>query len=373
MRFCDIVGQDELVQKFIHLIQTGHLPHAIMLLGPEGSGGLPLALAATQYLMCTDRSDTDSCGECSSCTKMNRLQHPDVHFSFPTCKQDTKSPVSNDFILDFRDFVAQQPYGLDTDWLKFIKSEKQGNITAAECREIIQKLQLRSFESEYKVMIMWCPEYLGNEGNILLKLIEEPTAKTILMFVANNIDEVLQTIQSRTQLFPLRRISDNAIQQALIRQGTPAEKALQIARMAVGNYQEAMSILHQAGEDWLGLLRDWLNAIYANKGLELVSWSHQMADLPKDSQKKFLEYVLQLFEHLVRFRANGPERLALLESEVKIIEVLLAKGFHSSKLDASNELLNDSLYQIERNANGKILFHSLSLRLQEIMLAKELA
>lgn len=371
MQFKDIVGQDELIQKLIQLIKAGHLPHAIMLLGPEGSGGLPLAIAATQYLMCTDRNETDSCGECSSCTKMSRLQHPDVHFSFPTCKLDVKSPVSNDFILDFREFVSKQPYGLDTDWLKFIESEKQGNITAAECREIIQKLQLRSFESEYKVMIMWCPEYLGNEGNILLKLIEEPTAKTILLFVANNMDEVLQTIQSRTQLFPLRRISDTDIQQALVKQGTPADKALQIARMAVGNYQEALSILHQAGDDWLGLLRDWLNAIYANKGLELVTWSHQMAELPKDSQKKFLEYVLQLFEHLIRYRAGGSGGLALLDSEQKIIEVLLAKGFHSGKLEESQELLNDSLYQIERNANGKILFHSLSLRLQEIMVAKQ--
>ncbi len=371
MQFKDIVGQEDLIQKMIHLVRQGHLPHAILLQGLEGSGGLPLAIATTQYIMCTERSEVDSCGECAACTKVSKLQHPDIHFSFPTFKYDSsKIPVSNYFMPDFRNFVLNTPYGNDTDWLKFIDADKQGNITAAECREIILKLQLRSFESEYKVMIMWYPEYLGNEGNILLKLIEEPTPKTILFFVAVNAEQVLATIQSRTQLFPLKRISELDIQQALVKRGIESSKSLQLARMAEGNFQTALQLLHETENDLIGLLRNWLNAIYANKGLELVQWSHEMAEYSKDEQKKFLMYVLQLLEHLIRYKETGNQHVSLLESEQKIIDILISKGLNAFMLEKIHGFLNNTLYQIERNANSKILFHSLSLRLQEVVVPK---
>ncbi len=368
MQFKDIVGQEDLIKKIIHLVGQGHLPHAILLQGAEGSGGLPLAIATTQYIMCTERNETDSCGECAACTKVSKLQHPDIHFSFPTFKNDSsKIPISNHFIPEFRNFVLNTPYGNDTDWLKFIDADKQGNITATECREIILKLQLRSFESEYKVMIMWYPEYLGNEGNILLKLIEEPTPKTILFFVAVNAEHVLATIKSRTQLFPLKRITELEIQQALVKRGVESSRAIQIARMAEGNFQVALKMLHEVENDLIALLRDWLNAIYANKGLELVQWAHAMADHTKDEQKKFLTYVLQILEHLIRYKETGKQHVILLESEQKIIDILISKGLNAFMLEKIDKIINDSLYQIERNANSKILFHSLSLRLQEVV------
>lgn len=368
MQFCEVVGQQSLKKHLIDLINRNHMPHACMLLGKEGSGGLPLALATAQYIMCKNRSEFDSCGDCAACIKNKKLQHPDVHYSFPTFKKDNnKTPVSNDFIVYFREQVLKQPYLDDTYWLKALHTEKQGNITANECREIIQKLQLRSFESKYKVLIMWYPEYLGNEGNVLLKLIEEPTANTILLFVAHNLEKVLLTIQSRTQLFMLERLQETEIQKALIEQQVNPEEALQIARLADGNYFQAQQLLITHDDDLILLLRTWLNCLYANKGIELVNWITEISEKSKDAQKKFLQYYMQLLEEAIRAQHIGTQHLTLLETEQKIIEILLAKGVNYTLVNTICSMIDESIYQIERNANTKILFHSLSLRIQQLI------
>ncbi len=368
MQFCEVVGQQSLKKHLIDLINRNHMPHACMLLGKEGSGGLPLALATAQYIMCKNRSEFDSCGDCAACIKNKKLQHPDVHYSFPTFKKDNnKTPVSNDFIVDFREQILKQPYLDDTYWLKALDTEKQGNITANECREIIQKLQLRSFESKYKVLIMWYPEYLGNEGNVLLKLIEEPTTNTILLFVAHNLEKVLLTIQSRTQLFMLERLQETEIQKALIEQQVNPEEALQIARLADGNYFQAQQLLITHDDDLILLLRTWLNCLYANKGIELVNWITEISEKSKDAQKKFLQYYMQLLEEAIRAQHIGIQHLTLLETEQKIIEILLAKGVNYTLVNTIRSMIDESIYQIERNANTKILFHSLSLRIQQLI------
>ena len=375
MLFSEVIGQKELIGKIVTLVNQHHLPHAMMIAGNEGNGAMSVALATAQFILCTDKKENDACGVCAACTKMNKLQHPDVHFSFPTFKKDAnKIPVSNDFIREFRTFILENPYGIDTQWLQHIGTEKQGNITATECREIIQKLQLRSFESEYKIMIMWYPEYLDKEGNILLKLIEEPTEKTLLFFVTGNVNAILPTIQSRTQLFPLKRLSDVEIKEALVKKGINDQSATQYARIAEGNFQYALTLLSTSENDLVNNLRDWLNAIYANKGIELLNWVNNIAAKPKEQQKKFLEYVIQLLEHLIRFKHLGADKIALLESEIKMIQVLIDKGMDGFQINAITNILNDSIYEIERNANGKIIFHSLSLRIQKIVLrAKEVA
>jgi len=373
MRFKDIIGQHELISKIITLVNNDHLPHALMIAGNEGSGGLPLALATAQYIMCSNRSLTDSCGECSPCTKNTNMQHPDVHFSFPCFKKDpSRPPVSNDFIREFREFVLEHPYGNDVELLKHLGTDKQGNISALECREIIMKLQLRSFESEYKILIMWYPEYLEKEGNILLKLIEEPTAKTLLFFVTTNVEGILPTIQSRTQLFPLTRLKDVEIKDELVKRGVAESAAIQFARIAEGNFNYALKLSTLVEDDLVNSLRNWLNCIYAHKGIELVDWVMSMAEKNKETQKKFLEYVIQLLEHLIRFKNVGADNLVLLSSEQKMIEVLISKGLTDFAIYEMNEILNESIYEIERNANTKILFHSLSLRIQKIVLRKNL-
>ncbi len=368
MFFSQVIGQKELKEKIIYLINEGRLPHAINLLGTEGSGNLAFALAIAQYINCKQKNVDDSCGICSACVKMKKLQHPDVHFSFPTVSLGKGPPTSKDFIAQFRDFVTQTPYGSDTDWLDFLGKEKQGNITALECREIIHKLLLRSFESEYKILIMWYPEYLGKEGNILLKLIEEPTAKTILIFVTESVDNLLLTIQSRTQLFVLKRLSDIEIMEGLVALGTEEVKALQCARIAEGNYNEALKLSQNAEDELLLITKNWLNYLYSNNGLQMVQWVMEMADSTKEEQKKFLGYFIQLLEHALRLKHNGTQQLALLQGELKLVQTLLQKGIDEKVIPKITSLLNDAIYHLERNANSKILFHHVSLQTQGFLL-----
>ncbi|MBL7765115.1 MAG: hypothetical protein JNJ58_03405 [Chitinophagaceae bacterium] len=376
MRFSDITGNPELKKQIVNQALNHHLPHAIMLLGKPGGGALPMALATAQFIFCENKQGHDSCGQCSACLKVSNLQHPDLHFSFPVYKTDPNStapPISDDFFRLFKEYVLAHPYGNDQEWLESVGSEKKGNITAAECRQIIRKLQLRTFESEYKILILWYPEYLGEEGNILLKLIEEPTDKTILIMVAENLDHVLQTIQSRTQLYPLRSIEDKEILDTLLQKGIGETQATQVSRLAEGNMHYAYALLEEEDHNLIDTLRDWLNFMYSNKGVELNDWSLEIADKTKNIQKNFIEYVINLLEHLLRSRQIGPDKLNLLDSEVRIIENLKLRNLSDFRIHEITQLLNESIHQINRNANSKILFHSLSLRIQQILLQKKQA
>lgn len=370
MLFQDVLGQAGLKNKIIHLIHEKHLPHAILLTAKEGSGGLPLALAMAQYIQCEQPQETDSCGQCSACIKVQKLQHPDVHFSFPTIKKGNSDnpPVSSDWMAEFRSFVLAQPYGDEQDWLQTLAAEKQANITAAECRDIIRKLTLRSFESEFKVLIQWYPERLGNEGNILLKLIEEPTPNTILIFVCAQPERVLATIQSRTQLFALEPLTVHEIKDKLIATGTEPDSALQIARLADGNYNKALQLSLDQGSELINWFRMWLNALYTNKGLDLVEWVNTLADETKENQKKFLHYTLSMFEYYLRYKVLGRDSVALLESEYRVMENLTSRELGSFAVENMSQQLNKAIQELERNANSKILFHSLSLRVQQILL-----
>src|SRR5215813_8688817 len=204
MLFKDIIGQQGLKAHLTGLVQQNRISHALLFLGKEGTGALPLALAFSQYLVCqkvnsqltTRSSPSEPCGECPSCQKASQLVHPDIHFTYPVIpRKPGDKPVSTDYISEWREFIKQYPYGNAYDWLQFIGAEnKQGNITAHECNDIIHKLSLKSFESGYKVLIMWMPEYLGNEGNKLLKLIEEPPPATLFLLVAENDTLILPTI-----------------------------------------------------------------------------------------------------------------------------------------------------------------------------------
>src|SRR6201986_1688260 len=235
MQFKDIIGQQEVSKHLAEMVHNNRLSHALLFLGPEGSGALPMALAYAQYVVCEKKGgpeQMDACGVCPSCVKAAQLIHPDIHFSYPVVpKKPGDKPVSTDYGSEWREFIKQYPYGNAYDWLQFIGAEnKQGNITAQECNDIIHKLSLKSFESGYKVLIMWMPEYLGNEGNKLLKLIEEPPVNTLFLLVAENESLILPTILSRTQLvkMPLPETAD--IEKALIqRSGLGAEQARQIA------------------------------------------------------------------------------------------------------------------------------------------------
>ena len=406
MQFRSIVGQESVKGQLVQLVQHNRLSHALLFLGKEGSGSLLLALAFAQYIVCEKVNPqpathnlqpknhklpegfheliiNDSCGECPACKKANELIHPDIHFSYPVVtKKSGEKPSSTDYIREWRDFIKQNPYGNAYDWLQSIDAEnKQGNITANECNDIIRKLNLKSFESKYKVLIMWLPEFLGKEGNKLLKLIEEPPPNTLFLFVAENEGLVLPTILSRTQLIKIPRLGKAELEAALeINAGVQPEKARQVAAVAEGNYREALLLLQHAEDDWQSLLREWLNAILRSGPLAQVKWIEETARKGREKQKQFIKYFIHLLEMAIRVRLIVPDEKGYNaesgagtrnKDEYDFAE-RLNKLCSIGQQEAIINELNKATYYIERNANAKMLFHALSIRLLHIINNKTL-
>ena len=373
MSFSKVIGQGQVKQHLVELVQGNRLSHALLLLGPEGSGALPMALAFAQYVVC-ERKGEDACGVCGSCVKAKQLVHPDIHYSYPVIpKKAGDKPVSGDYGSEWREFVSKYPYGNAYDWLQFIGAEnKQGNITAQECNDIIHKLSLKSFESGYKILVMWMPEYLGNEGNKLLKLIEEPPADTLFLLVAENESMILQTILSRTQLVKLPLPETADIEQALKeRAGLEAGAARQIAILSEGNYHEALQLTRHADDDWQGVLREWLNAILKTGPIAQVKWIEEISKSGRERQKQFLRYFNHLLEQAVRLRYMGDRELPVPEAE-KDFALRLNKIADIGQQKAIIEELDKAAYYIERNAHAKMLFHALTIKLYHILAEKRI-
>ena len=389
MQFSEVIGQKHIKEQLVNLVQQNRLSHALLFLGNEGSGALPLAMAFAQYIVCEKGSKkqdagpslfgepepeiaanepkTDSCGTCPACIKSQKLIHPDIHFSYPVVpKKAGEKPVSADYITEWREFVAHYPYGNVYDWLQFINAEnKQGNITATECNDIIKTLSLKSFESEYKILIMWMPEFLGKEGNKLLKLIEEPPPNTLFIFVAENEDAILPTILSRTQLVKISPLSAIDIEATLeLKAGAKPEIARQIAVISEGNYREALQLLQHSENDWLQFIREWLNiTVKQNFPLQL-KWIDEIAKLGREKQKQFLKYFIHLLENALRTSIlNTPQGMG---AEAEFAD-RLNKICSVHQIEAIIDELNKASYYIERNANAKILFHALTVKLFHII------
>jgi DNA polymerase-3 subunit delta' len=381
MLFSQVIGQQEIKAKLRSLVEHNRLSHALLLNAPEGAGGLPLALAFSQFMVCERVSEENSkngfpnenCNVCPSCIKAAKLIHPDIHYVYPVVsRKPGDKPVSTDFISEWREFVARYPYGTIFDWLQFLQAEnKQGNISAHECNEINRKLSLKSFESGYKILIMWMPEYLGNEGNKLLKLIEEPPPDTLFILVTENEAQILPTILSRVQIIRLPRPSVPEIQEALVtRAGVAPGQARQLAAVSEQNYTEALRQLQHGQDDWQALLREWLNAVLKTGPLAQVKWVEEISKAGREKQKQFLQYFSHLLEQAIRLRMSEGALTDLPESE-KDFAIRLNKIADISSQQAIVEELNKSIYYIERNAHAKMLFHALTIRLYHILANRE--
>ena len=375
MLFSDVINQEVAKDFLIGSVARNRLSHALLFLAPEGAGGLPLALAFSQYLVCTNKQEGDSCGQCGPCKRAAQLIHPDIHFSYPVIpRKSGDKPKATDYVAEWREFVSQYPYGNAFDWLQFIGAEnRQGNIPAAECQDILRKLNLKSYESEYKILILWYPEFLGKEGNILLKLIEEPPPKTLFILIAENAERILETILSRTQPVRLNSLSLSAIKEALVsRAGAGESDAFRLAALAEGSYREALLLMQQStGDDLLEVLREWLNAALRVKPRELQEWIEEMAKTGRERQKQFLRYFLHLMEHSLRMQYLAAESLPFPEKE-RQFAISLQKAGDSHQMALLMEALDDACFHIERNANAKILFHALSIRMRYIFSDKRL-
>jgi DNA polymerase-3 subunit delta' len=372
MQYDQVIGQAPLQRQLTELVRQNRLSHALLLLSKEGSGALPMAMAFAQYLVCETVASTAGevpCGTCPGCKKATQLIHPDIHFSYPTVtKKAGEKPIATDFIVEWRSFIQLNPYGNLFDWIEMIKSKEnsQGKITSEECNDIIRKLSLKSFESPWKILILWLPELMGNEGNKLLKLIEEPPADTLLMLVSENETQLLPTIVSRCQLIKVPALETAAIEKALIeRNNTPPALAAQVAPLCEGNYREALQLAQHAEEDWQLLVRDWLNAILRTGPVAQTKWVEEISRLGREKQKQFVRYFIHLLEQALHLRIRGTDHL--ISDKERDFAERLNKIAGIEQQEAMVKELDQAHYQIERNANAKILFHALTIRLYHII------
>lgn len=390
MQFKDVIGLQGVKQHLTEMVQQNRLSHALLFLGKEGSGALPLALAFAQYVVSRPAAapavadlfggftaleiapsfiHPDEIASQPAFQRAEQLIHPDLHFSYPVIsKKSGDKPVSTDYINEWREFIKQYPYGNVYDWLQFIGAEnKQGNITADECNDIMRKLSLKSFESEYKVIVLWMPEYLGKEGNKLLKLIEEPPPNTLFILVAENDEQILPTILSRCQLIKIPILEMKEVEQALCTRANANEDlAMQIAGICEGNYREALQLLQHTEEDWQSLLREWLNATLKGGPLAQIKFTEEISKLGREKQKQFLRYFNHLLEQSIRIKVLGAENIMLAGNE-KDFAQRLNKIASVSQQQAIIEELDKASYYIERNANGKMLFQAVTIKLYHII------
>lgn len=384
MNWNNVIGQESVKAHLKDMVQHNRLSHALIFLGKEGSGALPLAIEFAKYVVCQPKIapvvedlfggmsalPTNSEDEMNAAKqRAEQLIHPDLHFSFPVIpKKSGDKPTSADYIADFREFIKIAPYANVYDWLQSINAEnKQGNITADECNDIIRKLSLKPYEAEYKVLVLWMPEYLGKEGNKLLKLIEEPPANTLFVLVAENEELVLPTILSRCQLVKVPQLQTSDIEKALIeRANVPTETARQIAGISEGNYREALHLLQHSEEDWQSLAKDWLKYIIRRMLPEQIKWVDEISKIGREKQKQFLRYFNHLLQQSIRIKVLGVENVMLPENE-KDFAQRLNKIASVSQQEAMVEELDKASYYIERNANGKMLFQALSIKLFHII------
>lgn len=370
MQFRNVVGEQAAKQGLLGMWQNNHFPHAVIITGNEGTGGLPMALALAQYIFCEDKQSGDSCGKCPGCSKASRLEHADLHISFPSIspKPGTKA-MSRYYLSDFREFISQTPYGTTFDWLQFINAEnKQGNITAEECREIIDTLNLKSYEGGSKVHIIWRPEYLGKEGNILLKLIEEPPADTYLILVAENTEDILPTILSRTQNIRLAPVNADDIARALQERGLADDKkAAQVAHIANGSFTEALKLIQHTGNDLFPDVKNLFNALFTNNGQGITKFSEDWSKAGREQQKNFLHYIIQLLEQTIRVRYLPHKPPTLPDEEAQFVQKLATMNVSLDTFSSMIDEISKTIYYIERNAHSKTQLHALCIRLSYVI------
>lgn len=379
MLFEEVVGQQALKKRLIQTVQEGRISHAQLFLGRSGYGSLPLAIAYAQYINCTNKQPQDSCGTCSSCIKINKLSHPDLHFSFPvsTNKSVKTKPTSDDFISSWREINKEEPYFDLTSWHRKIEIEqKQSLINVTESQSIIKKLTLKAYESEFKLLILWGAESLNVQAsNKLLKQIEEPTGKTIIILVAEDEEQLLKTITSRTQIVRVPPIEKQAIVDFLLQKEEVSQQvANQVAAFAEGDLITARHKLYESEEEqqFFEFFKSWMRACYEANLDKMYAWVEEMSSrtVGREKQKRFLEYALEVMrEGMVRNYAG--KELERFDGETDGFMKKFAPFVHENNVFGIMNLLNEAHQHISRNAYAKILFMDMSMKFANLLRVKK--
>lgn len=367
MFFKDVIGQEKIKERLIRSVKEKRISHALMFTGPDGTGKLALALAFAQYVSCTSRGESDSCGECPSCRKYLKLMHPDLHFVFPVFRtKEFDKPVSDDFLPKWREMVLNSPYFTLSRWLDYLGNENaQGLIYEAESGAIIRKLNLKSFESEYKIMVIWLPETMHLAcSNKLLKLIEEPPNKTLFLMVTENEEGIIQTIRSRMQTVKVPYIDNDSMLEALSKNGGyEAGEIEDIVRISNGNYITAQDYLNQDGTSdyFLSKFQEMMRFAYMRQVFELTKWADEMSALGRDRQKAFFVFALRMIREYFMMNFNRESLVYLREYEAEWGERFAPYINERNVIPFTKEFEN-GFEHISQNGNPKIIFLDTALR-----------
>jgi DNA polymerase-3 subunit delta' len=372
MFFKDVVGQDEIKKRLIRSVQEQRISHAQLFSGHSGTGKLPMALAYAQYISCKNRSDEDSCGVCPSCHKYQKLAHPDLHFVFPifNAKQFNK-PVSDDFLPQWRTMINANPYFELSQWLGHIDAgNAQGEIYERESESILRKLNLKSFEAEFKVMIIWLPEKMNQAcSNKLLKMIEEPPSKTLFLLITENEEGVIGTIRSRAQLVKFPFVSNEALKSALLKmEGVDPEIIPDAVHLAAGSYIKALEYLSPGDDEqfYFEKFQEMMRFAYARKVSELIVWADEMAKIGRDKQKAYFAAALRLVREYFVSNLKRSE-ITYMNREEKEWAKKFAPFINERNIVAFADEFELAIKHISMNGNPRIIFMDTGLRMVRLI------
>jgi len=372
MLFKNIVGNEVAKSRLLQTVRDSRVSHAQLFLGPEGAGKLQLAIAYAQYINCTNRTETDSCGVCPSCAKYAKLIHPDLHFVFPSAATGDTKALSKNYIHKWREYLLTNKFHASfNDWINFLGVErKQAIINKDDCNEIIRTLSYKQYEAEYKVMIIWMTEKLFHaSAPKLLKILEEPPEKTLFILIAEDQDQILSTILSRAQLFKISKLTDEELTFALQQNYQVDPHLLRRAvNMSDGNYIAAEHCLNQIEDEkqYFGLFTNWMRACYTNNIVKVNEFMGDFSKLSRENQKSFLVYGINILREcfLVHYNNSTLERL---DEEEQIFVKKFSVFVTPDNIGAFSKAFNDAVSHVERNANANILFVDVSLKVHHFI------
>lgn len=377
MQFSEIPGHQEIKTRLIQSKLNDRVAHAQLFLGETGYGTLALARAWAAYLNCEEPTETDSCGVCNSCRRIKKLEDPDVHFSFPVVnttsaytKDDslTKYP-SLEFLDVFKETLIELPFIDKDSWKEKISEEKEINFSARELRSISKRLTLKPFNNGYKIMIIWLPEFFGNEGNIILKTIEEPTPNTVLLFCSEDINNVLSTILSRVQTIRVMPISNESLSsycKDVLNYGEEETNLkVPLAQGNIANIYRADSDLNIPIQDFF---INWLRVVYSSSKIHYLNKiTEEFNNSNKYERSLFFTFGLSLIRNAWLFK-HGVLELSQIPPKFHDFIKNFSKLINDTIMQKLYELFESRQYLYQRNSNVKLLFYELSLQTMSIFI-----
>ena len=377
MQFKQVIGQSAIKQRLIASVRDNHVSHAQLFLGPAGCGKLPLALAYAQYILCPNRSENDSCGVCPTCQKMQKLVHPDLHFVVPTAatKKIKSNPESDLFMEEWREYVVQNQGYVDTSsWYSFLDVEnKQGYMSVRDAASLLRKLNMKSYEGEYKIAIIWMAEKMRvDTANKLLKLLEEPPEKTVFLLIAEDQEELLATIKSRTALVKIPALDTASIETALQQRfGCDPQQAHDAAMISEGNWLVASQSFKDFEDHkfFFTTFQQWMRLCFKAAYSELIDFSANIKTIGREKQKELLDYGLRIIRNSLLFNNNLSE-IVMLPDEEKTFNSKFAPFINPSNLAEIAELFDEAIRHIERNGNAQIVFTDVSFKMVGLLKKK---